>query len=298
MKALKKSIFILLIIIILSTLSLPYSALANQSGAIAFGAANVATSGLRIRSGPSTKHDILHTLNQGSVVVILERTSREWFRINYNGTVGFVNTSFIENVREAANFNAKGRVTGSMVNVRDIPNTSGEVVVQYPTNSVLNIVGINKGWYKINQDGLIGYIRSDLVKIVSGGTPTTKSRGQQIADYAMQFRGTPYVWAGTSPSGFDCSGLVTYVYKHFGIRISRSATAQYRDNGVPVSRNSLLPGDLVFFTARGGSTINHVGIYIGGGKFVHASGPNVGVVVNNLNSGTYADRWFGAKRIV
>lgn len=305
MKILKKSVFILLAVMILSGFVLPTTASANQQNSeIAFGAANVTTSGLRVRSGPSLDHSILKNLNRGSVVVILERTNSEWFRINFQGTVGFVNTAFLENVREAANFNARGRVTGSNVNVRQRPDINSSIVTRYPQNTTVNIVGINSGWYKINQNGLIGYIRSDLVQITSGAASSggssqnnSSSRGQQIANFAMQFRGYRYVWGGASRAGFDCSGLVTYVFRNFGISVSRTASAQFRNNGVQVSRSDLRPGDLVFFTARGGSTINHVGIYIGGGQFIHASSPSVGVIVSNLN-GSHSDRWFGAKRLV
>ena len=303
MKTVKKSILTILIVAIFSIIILPYSALATGGRQIAYGAADVATSGLRVRSGPSLDHSILTNLNQGTIIVVLERTNSEWYRISYGGTVGYVNTAYINNIREAANFRAVGKVVGTNVNMRERPNTEATIVATYSENSTLNIIGINAGWYKIDQNGIVGYIRSDLIQLTSGGSGSGSSsaelsRGQQIANYAMQFRGVPYVYAGTSPSGFDCSGLVTYVYRQFGIRVSRSATAQWQDNGFEVSRGQLLPGDLVFFKANGGSSINHVGIYIGGGQFIHASSPGVGVVVSNLDSSSYTNRWYGAKRIV
>ena len=306
MKMIRKSIYILLVVIILSSVIVPISASASANNNIAFGAANVTTSGLRIRSGPGLNHSVLTHLNQGSVVVILERTNRDWYRVNFHGTVGFVSTDFLENVRVAANFNATGRVTGSRVNVRARPNTTSSVVTVYTANTTLNIVGINNGWYKINQNGLIGYIRSDLmqkVPRVATAAATTSAPsgnvalGQQIANFAMQFRGHRYVWGGASPAGFDCSGLVTYVFRNFGIRVSRTASAQFRDNGVPVARNALQPGDLVFFSSNG-QRVTHVGIYIGGNQFVHASGVRVGVTVSRLDSAFYTPRWFGARRLV
>ncbi len=97
--------------------------------------------------------------------------------------------------------------------------------------------------------------------------------GQAIVNYAEKFLGKPYVWGGTSPSGFDCSGLVQYVYKNCaGISLPR--TSQQQQNvGTPVSRSNLQPGDLVFF----GNPAGHVGIYAGGGRFIEAphKGANV-----------------------
>jgi len=90
--------------------------------------------------------------------------------------------------------------------------------------------------------------------------------GSDIVEYAKQFIGVPYVWGGTTPSGFDCSGLVQYVYRHFGINISRTTKTQIND-GREVDRNHLQLGDLVF------PTNGHVTLYIGNGQVLHAPQP-------------------------
>ncbi len=122
--------------------------------------------------------------------------------------------------------------------------------------------------------------------------------GQEIVDYAMQFLGIPYVYGGTSPSGFDCSGLVYYCYRHFGYKVNRTATAQSY-NGVYVSSTELQAGDLVFFTpSSGGSNIGHIGIYIGNGNFIHAPHTGDVVKISSLSQTYYKNHYWGARRVV
>jgi cell wall-associated NlpC family hydrolase len=111
-----------------------------------------------------------------------------------------------------------------------------------------------------------------------------------VVGIAMRYLGTPYAWGGESPGGFDCSGLVRYVYLQVGVSLPHYTGAQW-NVGVPVSRSDLQPGDLVFFDGLG-----HVGIYIGGNQFIHA--PHTGDVVRISSiSGWYADTYVGARRI-
>jgi cell wall-associated NlpC family hydrolase len=111
-----------------------------------------------------------------------------------------------------------------------------------------------------------------------------------VVGIAMRYLGVPYVWGGQSPSGFDCSGLVAYVYAQVGVSLPHYTGAQW-NVGVPVSRSDLQPGDLVFFDGLG-----HVGIYIGGNEFIHA--PHTGDVVRiSSMSGWYADTYVGARRV-
>jgi cell wall-associated NlpC family hydrolase len=121
-----------------------------------------------------------------------------------------------------------------------------------------------------------------------GAPPPSQYGG--VVGYAMSFVGTPYVWGGASPSGFDCSGFVMYVYAHFGVSLPHSSYAQY-GYGSPVSRSQLEPGDLVFFDGLG-----HVGIYVGGGSFIHS--PHTGDVVKvSSMTGWYASTYVGARRL-
>ena len=122
---------------------------------------------------------------------------------------------------------------------------------------------------------------------VGPAPPPTHSSVVAIAE---RYLGVPYRWGGASPSGFDCSGLVMYVFGQVGVSLPHSSYAQY-GMGTPVSRDQLQPGDLVFFDGLG-----HVGIYVGGGNFIHA--PHTGDVVKiSSMTGWYASTYVGARRI-
>ena len=123
------------------------------------------------------------------------------------------------------------------------------------------------------------------------------SIGQQMADIALTYNGYPYVWGGASPSsGFDCSGLVYYIAKCFGYAIPHGSPSQYA-NGTYVEKADLLPGDFVFFENTYTDGISHVGIYIGDGKFIHASTSETGVKISSLSETYYINHYYGARRI-
>ncbi len=118
----------------------------------------------------------------------------------------------------------------------------------------------------------------------SGGHP-------EVVGIAMKYLGVPYVWAGSSPSGFDCSGLVTYVFGQIGVSVPHSSYVQWT-LGSAVSRDQLQPGDLVFFHGE-----SHVGVYIGGGQFIHAPHTGDVVKISSLNESWYSSGFDGGRRI-
>jgi hypothetical protein len=122
--------------------------------------------------------------------------------------------------------------------------------------------------------------------------------GADIANDARQYLGVQYAWGGSAPkTGFDCSGLVTYVYGKRGIQLPRNSYNQFMV-GSSVGPDKLRPGDLVFFdTDRSKKGPDHVGIYLGGGKFIHAPRPGQGVKISSLADSYYMDRWLGGRRV-
>ncbi|WP_297418619.1 C40 family peptidase [Clostridium sp.] len=122
----------------------------------------------------------------------------------------------------------------------------------------------------------------------------TISKGSEVVNYAYKFLGKPYVYGANGPNAFDCSGLTQYVYNKFGVGLSRTTYSQVNE-GIKVNRNDLRPGDLVFFNTEG--SISHVGIYIGGGEFIHAPRTGKPVMVSSLSDGYYAEKYATARRI-
>ena len=170
----------------------------------------------------------------------------------------------------------------------------------------VTLLGSNGEWTKILYGDSIGFVYSTYVKEGTyaasepvGSTAAAVSAnasGQDIVNFAGQLLGSKYCWGGSSPeTGFDCSGFVYYVYKHFGITLNRVAQDQ-ATNGVHVDPSDLRPGDILCFYS-GSSYIGHAGIYIGGNKFIHSSNSTTGVIISEL-SGYYASRGFEARRIV
>lgn len=112
-----------------------------------------------------------------------------------------------------------------------------------------------------------------------------------VVGIAMQYLGTPYVWGGSEPGGFDCSGFTSFVFAQEGVSLPHYAAAQY-NYGTPVPRDQLAPGDLVFFDGLG-----HVGLYIGGGDFIHSPHTGDVVKISSLSDPWYAATYVGARRI-
>lgn len=215
-------------------------------------------------------------------------------------------------------------VNSQSVNLRQKADKTSQVIKSLTLNTKVTVLSSTNGWAYVDVNGTKGYIaenlltstkketsRSGLTTREQKTTSTTESTttnttsnantttsnttasasASSVVSYAKQYLGCKYVYGGTSPSGFDCSGFTQYVYKHFGVNLNRTAAAQY-SNGQSVT--NLQAGDLVMF---GKSGINHVGIYIGGNTFIHAANPSKGVRTDSMSTGYYKTNYVGARRI-
>lgn len=120
------------------------------------------------------------------------------------------------------------------------------------------------------------------------------SLGGGVCDLATQFLGTPYRWGGSTPNAFDCSGFVRYCYARLGVSLPRTARQQYK-TGLKVAGSALKAGDLIFFDMMKGY-VSHVGMYLGDGRFIHASNPRSGVRIDSIDSPSYKKHIVGARR--
>ncbi len=127
----------------------------------------------------------------------------------------------------------------------------------------------------------------------------TEADKKKLLDYAKYFKGGKYVWGGTSPKGFDCSGYVQYLYKKHNVNLPRTAWAQSK-KGLSVDKDNLQKGDLLFFLTdrKRGIPVTHVGIYIGNGEFIHAASKKKGIIISPIYHGYYAKKFVSAKRVL
>lgn len=216
-------------------------------------------------------------------------------------------------------------VKGTSVNARSEANKSSEVVKVLNTNDSVKVTGEDGDWYIIKIDNKKAYVSKSLLSskkvevtsrsstsleesnkenveqpvetVTKSETVASNPNGEAIIAYARNFLGYRYVYGTNGPNTFDCSGFVQYVYKHFGYSLSRSSSTQAND-GVAVSKSNLQPGDILIFRDTSNSRIGHVGLYIGGGEFIHASNSKTGVIISSLSSASYQKRYVGARRIL
>lgn len=289
---------------VIAVLLLGVTALAAEEDmAVAIGATT--GSSLRLRSGPSLDASVITMLDEDVPVAVLDDTLDGWYKINYNGNTGFVSADYML-IDQDNIFNAYGRVEGDGVNVRSSSSTDSEVLTVMNRSSIATVNGFEDGWYKINANGVDGYIRSDYLTMCGSSASAAGSLGGSASDvvsFAKQYLGTRYAYGGSSPSGFDCSGFTMYVYKNFGYSLPHTATGQWQSGyGTRIYNISeLQPGDLVFFcdpSRSNGKACSHAGIYVGGGQHIHSSSSRSGgVIISDLTSGYYNTYFVGGLRL-
>ena len=329
MNFLKRLICMMLTLVLVCS---TFSITASAAGQTMYGIGFVNTSGLRLRSQPSTSSRVLATASKNDCVVVISKEG-SWYKVNYNLNEGYMHESYLDVLTKENAELGYGKVTGTSVNLRSGPSTASRRVAVASKNDKCYILGLNDGWYKVIYGSSICYIRSDYLELTeipyenqasanspkfyrhgkstgvtpsaaalngtsasTGTTSTGSVTGAQILAKAQQYLGTPYVSGGASPSGFDCSGFVYYVLKSLGYSPSRTPSGQY-SMGTSVSKSDLRAGDIVFFAGTYASGISHVGIYAGNGQFIHAPNSRSTVSYSDLTSGYWANHYYGARRV-
>ncbi len=270
-------------------------------------AGTVTGNGVNLRQSPSLSGKSLTTLSKGERVVIMDRFNW-WYKISYNGKVGYMSAEYVEpTYNDQAEF-GYAVVTGSYVHVRSGTSVTSSIVATLSEGLNVKITGVRSGWYCVAYESYTGYMHPDYLEPIqvlnparppassSTTKPPEKTEGEKIVELAKQYMGIRYVWGGSTPTqGFDCSGLVVWVFREWNDYEFRRRTQLYL-NGISVEYSELVPGDLVFFDTGGQGNITHVGIYVGDNKFIHAPKPGTTVTITTMAPGSYYYRTFKCAR--
>ncbi len=260
-----------------------------------------------LRSEPdstATKTDVLYN---GSLCTLLEQDG-DWYKVQYGNTVGYVLASLMSTTNDASDGSTNVESYNAIVAREQAEAEAAAAKAQQaaatkpgasqPTSTPAQSTPSNDYVEDNSQEPAYeepAYEEPAYEEPAYEEPSYDSGSSSSIVSVAQNYLGVPYVWGGTSPSGFDCSGFTQYVFRQCGYSINRTADAQY-SNGSYVSYDSLQAGDLVFFAnTYSASGITHVGIYIGGGQFIHAA--NGGVKISSLSESYYSSRYYGARRI-
>ncbi len=255
----------------------------------------VTGSRVNFRTGPGTNYSIIKSLSKGTNVGVISK-SNGWSKINYNGKIGYMSSSYLGKENLDTNIKEEKKVIGSRVNFRTGPGTNYSIIKSLSKGTNVGVISKSNGWSKINYNGKIGYMSSSYLGTLGEGGGYTQSADTVIKS-AMQHLGKSYLWGAEGPNSFDCSGFTQYVFKNVvGINLPRVSREQSKF-GTAVSKSNLQKGDLLFFDTDRNGSVNHVGIYISNNEFIHASSGARKVVISQLNS-FYNSTYINARRVL
>jgi cell wall-associated NlpC family hydrolase len=270
---------------------------------------------LNLRNGPSLYADVVTSIPDGAAVevlapIIVDDEGIAWSLVRYDGMVGYSAASYVGGFSiESANLDDGLLMVvgtgGDGLSVREGPDVSSARFGVLDEGSLATLLDgpVNDAngdsWYQIEAAAMVGWSHggylgaASLGPSMAGASPT----GSAIVEAAMGYIGVPYVWAGTTPDGFDCSGFTWYI-------VSNVADGNFpRPNedqvlyGSEVAAGDLAPGDLVFFQNTYQWGLSHVGIYIGDGQFIAASGEHDSVGISSLADPYWSTRYVTARRV-
>ena len=284
---------------------------------------------LNVRSGAGTDYDRVGTLARGDVVSVTEERADGWFAITSSDLSGYVSAQYLSFDLDSVQPEPRQAVvTDGPLNVRSGAGSGYGRVGSLNRGTVVTVTDQSvEGWYGVTHGNLSGYASAqylsfdlDSVATSTGsassstssnsasssapvGSAGSSSVGESAAALAASLVGKPYVYGAAGPNGFDCSGLMYYIYRQLGYSIARGSSSQYNQSGYFVSTSEMQPGDLVYFfdpkfdSSGGTLPTTHVGIYVGNNQFIHASTTSYQVQYDALFGGYYGSYVVGVKRI-
>lgn len=233
----------------------------------------VTGSGVNLRSGPSTSHSKVGTASYSDKCYIIG-LNQGWYKVLYGSKACYIRSDYLS----LSEIPYENRASSNAPKYF----RQGKAIAPLPGTSTASQAGSTSSSAAASQTGSLS---------------SASATGAQILAKAAQYLGTPYVYGGASPSGFDCSGFVYYVYGTFGLSVGRTPEAQY-GAGTVVDKASLQPGDIVLFANTYASGISHSGIYAGNGQFIHSPNSRSTVSYSDLTSGYWSEHFYCGIRVV
>jgi len=262
----------------------------------------VTGSSVNVRSTPEINDsNRITTISRGTTIRAVAR-SGDFVRA-YIPEIGYAYIA-----REwVAFYNTTGIVTAHAAWLFDLADENDGLPIGLThEGETFTVVSYYGNWYGIMYEGELAFIERhhmDVPSVLS--VPPARfvatvedSATDDVIARAMRLLGSPYRWGGNGPNSFDCSGFVIYVLQPFGVTLPRRSR-DMASSGTHVARSDVIPGDLLFFATAGGRTVSHVGMYIGGGQFIHSSSSRTGgVVISNLHSAYFTRTFVTARRVL
>jgi cell wall-associated NlpC family hydrolase len=314
---------VLLAIVSMLTVGLAIATSANptlRSGGMAF-VANTDGDGLNLRAAPSTGATILAGMAEGALVEVVstghvDAAGRAWAEVRFGGQLGYSAAEYLSGgsigdtatlVSTTSGFQ-RGSLTvvngteGAGLNVRSNPGTSASILTAVAEGAYAWILdgpewsASGDPWYRVQTWGTTGWVHGGYLTSVSDA-PTGNDTGKRLVQESMRYLGTPYLWAGTTPAGFDCSGFTYFVVNRVLSNNFPRALDRQVEMGTYVSPANLRAGDLVFFVNTYQPGLSHVGIYISDGRFINAGNEDDIVGISNMWDSYWGVRFLTARRV-
>ncbi|MBI5831440.1 MAG: C40 family peptidase [Armatimonadetes bacterium] len=278
---------------------------------------------VKLRSSASMEAGVVSSVDPGSRLTIVGKDG-QWWKVAVPGTkqVAYVAGWVVQPIlagqapsevkvatkptptpanepRETVDAKSSGSlasIAGDRVNLRSGPSAESTKLSVLDGGTTFSILDKDGEWVKVKAGDSVGWVSKSLTSLGEPHADSSSSKGEKILRLAMTYLGAPYVRGGTSHDGVDCSGLTYAVARELGINLPRTSSDQW-GVGKAVDKGNLKPGDLVFFKNTYRDGISHVGVYAGGGRFVHAVRSGKPVSISSLDDGYYVAHWAGAYRV-